>query len=314
MIGCAALSPLVAHSQASDKFPSSAVTIVVPFPAGGSTDFVARTVARLLAESWKVPVVVENKVGAGGNIGTDFVARAPANGLTILLGAVSSVTNPALYKTPSHVPRQLVPVGVGVNAQLVTVARNDLNARDLPSLVALSNSQAGGLNAASAGAGTLSHLGLELLEATHKAKINHVPYKGSAPALTDVAGGQVDILIDTITSSATMIASGKVKPIAVHSSQRSPSLPGVPSYEEQGFQGMTFGAWNMFMVPTDTPADRMATIHDAISKAVQEPSVVKSFSDRGLDVIQLSPAAGLEFIRRDAQRWEKIIKDKNISL
>ena len=310
----AGLIPAIAMAQTTDRYPAGPITIIVPFPAGGSNDFVARTVARSLADAWKVPVVVENKVGAGGNIGADFVARAPANGLTILLGAVSTVTNPPLYKIAPYVPAMLVPIGVGVNSQLVTIARNDLAAKDIAGMIALSATQAGGLNAASAGAGTLSHLGLELLEANHKAKINHIPYKGSAPALSDVAGGQVDIMIDTISSAAPMIVGGKVKAIAVHSSQRSPLLPNVPSYDEQGIRGMSFGAWNMFMVPSATPADRVAALNEALTRIVRDPVVAKALADRGLDTIIQTPAVSQEFMRGDAQRWEKVIKDKNITL
>ncbi len=314
LAGVATLAPAIALSQAADKFPSSPVTIIVPFPAGGSTDFVARTVGRSLADIWKVPVVVENKVGAGGNIGADFVARSPANGLTILMGAVSTVTNPSLYKTAPYIPRVLVPIGVGVDSHLVTIARNDLPARDIAGMIALSATKPGGLNAASAGAGTLSHLGLELLGAEHKARINHIPYRGSAPALTDVAGGQVDIMIDTITSATPMITAGKVKALAVHSPQRNPALPGVPSYAEQGIAGMSFSAWNIFMVPAGTPADRVATLNEAMAAVVRDPAVVKSFAERGLDVIVQTPAASIESLRNDALRWEKVIKDKNVTL
>ena len=314
LLGMAPVRTLWAQAPAAAAFPAGPVTIVVPFPAGGSTDFVARTVAQSLAEAWKVPVVVENRVGAGGNIAADYVARAPANGQTILIGAVSTVTNPPLYKTPPYIPRVLLPVGVGVNSQLVTVARNDLPAKDMREVIALSASRPGGLNAASAGAGTLSHLGLELLDSDHKARINHVPYKGSAPALTDMVGGQVDIMIDTITSAAPMIAAGRVKALAVHSPRRSPALPNVPSYEEQGIRGMSFGAWNLFMVPEGTPADRIAALNAAMASVVRDPAVAKAFAERGLEVIVQTPAASLDFTRSDAQRWEKVIKDKNITL
>ena len=307
-------SPAMAQAPASEKFPSQTVTIVVPFPAGGSTDFFARTMAQALSDAWKVSVVVDNKVGAGGNVGADFVARSAANGYTIMVGAVSTVTNPPLYKVPTYVPRVLVPLGVGVSSPLVTVARNDLPAKDIPSMLALSQSTPNGLNAGSAGAGTLSHLGLALLESDHKGRINHIPYKGSTPALTDVMGGQVDIMIDTITSAGPIIASGKVKALAVHTPRRTSVLPGVPTYEEQGVKGMTFAAWNMFMAPAGTPADRIATLHAAMARIVRDPAVVKSMADRGLDLIVQTPAESLEFIRTDAQRWERVIKDKNISM
>lgn len=302
--------PAIASAQ--EQFPSSPVTIVVPFPPGGATDFVARTLAQSLSKEWKVPVIVENRAGAGGNIAADYVARAPATGNTILLGAVSIVTNPPLYKTAPYVPRVLTPVGVGVSAQLVTIARPDFPARDIPAMLALSATKP--LNGASAGAGTLSHLGLELLTANHKGQITHIPYKGSTPALTDVMGSQVDVMIDTVASSAPMIASGKVKALAVHTPRRSNVLPNVPTYEEQGLKDMSFGAWNVFFVPVGTPADRIATLNAAMARAVRDPATSKIFADRGLDSVVQSPAESLEFMRNDAQRWEKLVKDRNITL
>lgn len=314
LLAAACLAPAWAQQAAAGKFPSSTVTIVVPFPAGGATDFVARRVSQQLADAWKVPVVVENRVGAGGNIAADSVARAPADGHTILLGAVSMVTNPPLYKTASYIPRVLTPVGVGVNSQLVTITRPDLPAKDVAAVLALAKSRPQGLNGASAGAGTLSHLGLELLSSNHKAAITHIPYKGSAPALADVVGGQVDIMIDTVASARPLIASGKVKPVAVHGERRSEVLPDVPTYEEQGIRDMTFGAWNAFVVPSATPPDRVAALHAALAAVMKDPATVKALADRGLEPLVQSPAEGLAFMRREAQRWEKLIKDKNISL
>jgi tripartite-type tricarboxylate transporter receptor subunit TctC len=309
----AALALASPMSWAQERFPSSQVTIVVPFPAGGANDFVARAVGQSLAEAWKVPVVVENRVGAAGNIAAEHVARAPANGHTVLLAAVSVVTNPPLYKIPSFVPRVLTPIGAGVSSHLVTIARSDFPARDVPAMLALASTGAG-LNAASAGAGTLSHLGLELLASDHKVKLAHIPYKGSAPALNDVMGAQVDIMIDTIATAAPLIASGKVKALAVHSPRRSSVLPNVPTYEEQGVGGMTFSAWNQFLVPSGTPADRVMSLNAAFARAMREPAVAKALGDRGLDVILQSPAETLEFMRSDAARWEKVIRERNVSL
>ena len=160
----------------------------------------------------------------------------------------------------------------------------------------------------------LSHLGLELLAANHKGQIVHVPYKGSTPALADIMGGQVDIMIDTITSAAPLIASGKVKPIAVHSPRRSPVLPNVPTYEEQGIKGMNFGAWNIFVVPAATPADRVNALHAALARVMRDPAIGKALAERGLDVIVQPPSESLDFMRNDGQRWEKLIRDKNITL
>lgn len=309
----AALTPLGVLAQTAERFPSSQVTIVVPFPAGGSNDIVARAAAQVLSETWKVPVVVENRAGAAGNIGADHVAKAPPTGHTLMLGAVSMVTNPPMYRIAPFVPRALVPVGVGVNVPLVTVARPDLPVTDVASLIALASTRPGGLNAASAGAGTLSHLGAELLESDHKAKINHVPYRGSAPALTDVAGGQADILVDTVASALPMIQSGRVKAVAVHSPKRQAQLPNVPSYEEQGYKSLSFAAWNMFMVPQGTPADRIATLQAALARVLTDPAMVKSLNDRGIEPFVMTPAAALDFMLAEAQRWGKVIRDKNIT-
>lgn len=305
--------PTGASAQSGERFPSSTVTIVVPFPAGGSNDIVARMVAPLLAESWKVPVVVENRAGAAGNIGAEHVAKAPANGHTLMLGAVSMVTAPVMFKIPPFVPRSLVPVGVGVSSHLVMVARPDLPVTDVASLIALAASRPGGLNAASAGAGTLSHLGAELLETDYKARINHVPYRGSAPALTDVAGGQADILVDTVASALPMIQSGRVKALAVHSPRRQAQLPAVPSFEELGYKGLSFAAWNMFVVPEGTPPDRIAALHAALGRVMTDPAVAKSLQERGIEPFVMTPAASLDFVRAEAQRWEKVIREKNIT-
>lgn len=301
-------------SPMAERFPAQAVTIVVPFPPGGSTDYVARTLGQALAEAWKVPVLVENRAGAAGNLGADHVARAPATGHTIMLGAVSMVTNPPLYRLAPYVPRVLIPIGVGVTAPLVTVARSDLPVKDIPALIALSRERAQGLNAASAGAGTLSHLGLEVLVADHKARLQHVPYKGSGPALTDLMGGQVDLLIDTVTSATSAIAAGKVKALAVHAPNRLAVLPEVPTFDEQGVRGMNLSAWNIFVVPAGTPIDRVTALHAALAQAIRDPVIAKALAERGLESIIQSPTESLESIGAEAQRWERVIRERGITL
>jgi tripartite-type tricarboxylate transporter receptor subunit TctC len=312
LLAAALWAPLV-QAQGAERFPSATVTIVVPFPPGGSNDIVARMVAQSLAETWKLPVLVENRAGAAGNIGADYVAKAPANGHMMMLGAVSMVTAPAMYGVPPFVPRSLVPVGVGVSVPLVMVARPDLPASDVASLAALAARNPGGLNAASAGAGTLSHLGVELLESDRKVKINHIAYRGSAPALTDIAGGHADILVDTVASALPMIQAGRVKAIAVHSPGRQAQLPNVPSFEEMGLRSLTFAAWNMFVVPAATPADRIATLHAALARIAEDPAFARSLQERGIEPFVMTPAASLEFMRAEAQRWETVIRDKKIT-
>lgn len=304
---------LATVAMAQERFPSSTVAIVVPFPPGGATDYVARSVGNVLAEAWKVPVVVENRVGAAGNIAADFVARAPANGQTIMLGAASMVVNPPLYKIAPYIPRQLVPIGIGVTSYLVTIGRSDLAVKDMAALLALPATRQGQLNGASAGTGTLSHLGLEMLAAAQKIKLNHIPYKGSAPAVVDVMGGRVDVMIDTIASAAPAINSGKVKALGVHTEKRVAALPGAPTYDEQGLRGMNFSTWNIFVVPAATPPERIAALHAAFSKAIQEPAIAKSIADRGMDLVLQTPKESLEFMAGEAARWEAVVRERNLS-
>jgi tripartite-type tricarboxylate transporter receptor subunit TctC len=310
---CALLAAAASALSAPAQFPSGPVTIVVPFPPGGATDYVARQVGQALATTWKVPVIVDNKAGAAGNIAAEAVARSAPDGHTLMLGAVSLVTNPALYKIPVFVPRVLTPLGVGVESQLVTIARVALPANDYRSLLSLAASKPGVLNGASAGSGTLSHLGLEELQAQHKLSIGHVPYKGSAPALNDIVGGQVDLMIDTVASAGPLIAAGKVKALAVHTRRRTAALPEVPTTDELGVRGMTFGAWNLFVVPSATPPERIALLNSALAKVMREPSVSRALNDRGLDIIAQRPAESLQFMLTEAGRWEKLIKAKGIA-
>ena len=309
--------PLVAGAgtaaRAQDKFPSRSMRIVVPFPVG-TTDYVARLIGQKLGEQMGATIVVENKTGASGNIAADFVANAPADGYTLLLGAVSVVTNPALMARPAYVPTQLVPLGVGIDSRLVLVARTDFPARDLAGLVKAAADKPGEVIAASPGVATLPHLGIEMLATQARVKFNHVPYRGSALAIADIIAGRVDWVIDALVSAKPYISSGKVRALAVLTPKRIPSLPDVPTAGEQGFKFLEFSAWNGFMVAAGTSPALVQTLHEALARAIQAPEVSNALMERSLDPVVLSPATYLDFVLRESKRWSQVIKDANVTV
>jgi tripartite-type tricarboxylate transporter receptor subunit TctC len=275
---------------------------------------VARLVGQRLGEQTGQTVIVDNRTGASGDIAASAVARAAPDGDTLLLAPVSLVTNPVVTGKPGFFPTQLVPLGVGIEAQLVTVKRKTLDATDIKGLLALARSDAGKLNAASAGVATLSHLGIELLGSPNGVRFNHIPYRGSVPAMTDTIAGQTDIMIETIFNAMPYISAGKVTPLAVHSSTRNPLLPDTPTYAEQGFKAMEFSAWNTFMVPAGTPPATRQRLHDALAKAMAPRDVTAALLSRGITPVVQTPEASEAFIKGEAARWGKVIKDANVTL
>ncbi len=299
--------------RAQDKFPSRPIRITVPFPVG-TTDYVGRLIGQKLGEQMGATVVVENKTGASGNIAADIVANAPADGYNLLLGAVSVVTNPALMGKPAYVPSQLVPLGVGIDSHLVLLARLDFPARDLAGLVKAAADRPGAVNAASPGVATLPHLGVEMLATQAHVKFNHVPYRGSSLAMTDILAGRVDWVIDSLASAKPFLSSGKVRALAVLTPKRVSSLPDVPTAGEQGFKFLEFSAWNGFMVAAGTSSAIVQTLHEALARAIQAPETSKALMERDLDPVVMSPGAYLEFMQRESKRWSQVIKDANVTV
>lgn len=313
-MGSGALCALGASAQEGFPLAGRQLRITVPFPPGAATDSTARFISQKAGELAQLGVVVENKTGASGNIAADQVAKQPADGYHLLCGAVSIVTAPVLYERAGYVPDQLTPVGVGTDSHLILVARASLAINNLKDMVAASAAASGGLNAASAGAGTLSHLGWEILRAETRVSFNHIPYRGSGPALTDVMGGQADVMIDSVVSAAPHIASGKLKALAVLTPKRLPGLPQVPTATEQGFASLQYSAWNAFFVPSQTPAAVVQALNVLLSRAVQHPEVSKALQERALDPVVMTPAAYLAFAQQEAQRWSRVIKAGNVKI
>lgn len=290
-------------------WPSRPITIVVPFAPGGATDITARAYGKHLEGALGQPVVIESKPGAGGNLGAQFVKAAPADGHTIMLGASFLTVNPALYANAGFdTLRDFRPLGSGVEAPVVLITKRDLPATSTRELIALAKSRPGALNAASPGAGTLSHIALVLLNQREGLQIAHIPYRGSAPAKTDVVSGQVDMMFDTVASSLPQIREGQVKALAVTTAQRVASLPDTPTMEQSGVKDFVVVPWNVFFVRQGTPQPIVDRLARELAAFAAMPSTKAFFAERGLDVISVSPAAFAERVARESREFGEMVR------
>jgi tripartite-type tricarboxylate transporter receptor subunit TctC len=295
--------------QAQDVFPSKPIKLVVPYPPGGPTDIVARLVGQKLGEQMGQTVVVENKAGAGGNLGAESVARSPADGYTLLVATTAHAINPSLFKKLNYeLLKDFVPVSQLTSGPLVIVASPALPAKNVAELVALAKSKPGALNYASSGNGQSTHLSAELFSAMAGVKMNHVPYKGSAPALTDVMGGQADLMFDTMLSAMPHVKAGKLKALAVTSAQRSPAAPDLPTVTEGGLAGYEAIAWNGLLAPAGTPPAVLAKLSAELKKALETPALRERFDAQGFAAAWSAPAAFDGFLRAEVDKWGKTVK------
>jgi tripartite-type tricarboxylate transporter receptor subunit TctC len=297
----------VAHAQA---WPQKPVTIVVPWPAGGPSDIAARPVAKGLQEALGQPFVIDNRGGAGGNIGSALVAKGPADGYTILVtSSAPIVINPSVYKQmPFNPATDLTPVTNLLRVPLVLVAHPSVPAKNLKELMAHVKSQQGKFQYASSGNGTPQHLTGELFKTVGKLDMVHVPYKGSAPAINDVIGGHAPIMFDSTIAILPFIKSGKVKPIAITSAKRSPELPDVPTFAEAGLPGVESYAWYGMFVPVKTPKDIVDRLNAAAVNYMKKPEFQKILKDTGSDFVGDTPANFAAFTKAEAEKWGKVAK------
>lgn len=304
-VACALL-PLAAGAQA--PFPSKPVTIIVPNAPGGAVDILARLMEKQLSEIWKQPVIVVYKAGAGTVIGTDFVAKAPADGHTIGLVVTSHVINPSLRKTmPFDTLKDLAGVSMLATSPIVLTASPKLPANNLKELIALAKEKPGRLSYASPGSGSSMHLGAELLKTTADIDMLHTPYKGAGGAYPDVIAGRVDVLVDPLFSSLPHIKSGMLKPIAIMSPRRSPIAPTLPTFAETlpGFSvESVFGA----VVASATPRDVINKISVDMNKVLQSEETSRRMADIGLTPIGSTPAEFDAFIKAEIPKWAKVVK------
>ncbi len=306
------------HAQAqvaASAYPARPVKVIVPYPPGGPTDIVARVVFQQVSDSTGQQFVVENRAGAGGNIGAEAVARAPADGYTLLVATTAHAINMSLFKSLNYdVLKDFAPVTLLTQGPLVLVATANFPAASVRELIALAKAKPNTLNFASSGNGQSTHLSAELFNTMAGIKLAHVPYKGSAPALTDVIGGQVPLMFDTMLSAMPFVKAGKLKALAVTSSQRSPAAPELPTVAESGLPGYEVVAWNGLLAPAGTPKPVIDRLSDELSKAMAVPQVREKFSVQGFAASWDSPEQFGRFLRSEVAKWAKTVKASGASL
>ncbi len=313
LLQCAA--PLAWAQAPAAGFPERPVKIVVPFAPGAGTDAMGRLVALKLGELMGGTFLVENKAGASGAIGTQYVAQQPADGYTLLLVASPFTTVAASLPSAGYDPlRQFTPVGMIASGPLVWVANASLPANNMRELVALAKRKPGALNYGSAGAGGVNHLVLELLKSKTGTFITHIPYRGVAPATMDMIAGQVQLVTGTIPALLPFIKDGRVKPLAVTSAKRSSALPDVPSMTEAGYPGIDVVNYFALMAPAGTPAAVVDKLNQAINKLVVLPEVVARFKADAVEAAPGSPALLGHFIEADYRAWRNVVSTQNLKI
>lgn len=291
-------------------YPIKPVRLIVPMAAGGNGDIIARLMGQDLTVALGQPVLIENKPGAGGNIGADAVAKSPADGYTLVLGAVGThAINASLYKKmPYDIQRDFVPVTMMAAVPNVLVVHPSLPVHSVQELIAYGRKNPGRLNFASSGAGSSIHLSGEMFKSMTGVDMAHVAYKGSAPALTDLVGGQVQLMFDNLPTSLTHIQAGRLRALAVTSLERSPSLPAVPTLAESGLPGFEAGSWFGILAPAGTPRDVVATLDRDIQKSLATPEMKKKLIDRGFQPIVKGPEPFAKYIGQEIKKWDRIVK------
>ena len=316
---CAAALCLVAQMGAAHAadYPDKPIRLVVPFPAGGATDLMARTLGQKLAERLGKSVVIDNRAGAGGSIGAEAVATAAPDGYTLLFATMGSLTiNPNLYKSLRYDPvKSFVPITLTHSTSNLLVVHPDVPARSVAELIAQARSKPGELTFASAGNGTTSHLSGELFKSLAKVDLTHVPYKGTAPAMTDFLGGRISMMFDTTSNFVDYVKTGKLRALGLTGNKRSAALPDVPTIAQTpGMGGYEMTLWLGVLAPAGTPQDIVTRLHREIGAAMSGPEMAKQMADAGIEVRLSSPQEFAGLIKSDLAKWAGVVKSAGIRL
>jgi tripartite-type tricarboxylate transporter receptor subunit TctC len=307
------LCSMAIHAQ---TYPTKPLRMVVPFPPGGTTDILGRVAAQKLSEALGQQVIVDNRPGAGGNIGTELVAKSPPDGYTLLTDPGSTLTiNPSLFaKLPFDSLKDFAPVTILAAVPNLLVVHPSLPVRNVKELIALAKAKPGQLNYASSGAGQSTHLSMELFKSMARVSMVHVAYKGSSPAITDLLGGHVLLMFDNMPSALPHAKAGKLRGIAVSTARRSPVTPDVPTVAESGLPGFEVSVWFAVLAPAATPREIVERLNGILVKALQSPDVRERLSSQGAEPIGDTPADFTAVMKRDLVKWAKVVKDANIKL
>jgi tripartite-type tricarboxylate transporter receptor subunit TctC len=300
----------------AQNYPTKPVTIVVPFAAGGTTDILARIIGQALTAELGQSVIVDNRAGAGGNIGGALVAKSPADGYTLFMGTVGThAINASLYKKMPFDPvKDFAPLTRVANVPNLLVANPNQPFKTVKDLIAYAKANPGKVNFGSSGNGSSIHLSGELFKSLAKVDMVHVPYKGSAPAVTDLLGNQIAIMFDNMPSAIQHVRSGKLVPIAVTTAKRSPELPNVPTIAEAGVPGYEATSWFGLFAPANTPAPLVAQLNKAIVKVLAQPEVKKKINEQGAETYSETPEQFAAFIQAESAKWGKVVKESGASL
>lgn len=305
---CAALLIQVTSAVSADAWPFKVVKLVVPYPPGGSTDVTARVVAESLRPELGWPVVIENKGGAGANIGADYVAKSPADGYTLLMATSTHATNPSLYKSlPYDFVRDFVPVSQIAFIPNVLVVNPGVPVNRLGEFINYVKEGTRKLNYGSAGSGSSQHLSGALFNSMVGGNMEHVAYKGGAPATTDLVGGQIQVLFAPLVEVLSFIKAGKIKALGITTKQRSPLLPDVPVIGEV-LPGYEVALWNGILAPAGTPGDRVNKLNAAIVKVLGQPDIRKRLAEMGSEPVGSSPVEFRQFIATETEKWKALVK------
>jgi tripartite-type tricarboxylate transporter receptor subunit TctC len=292
------------------KYPSKPVKLIVPVPPGSGTDLIARTLGAKMSANMGVPFIVENRGGASAAIGTDLLAKSPPDGYTIMMGYTVHATNPIFNsKLPYDTLKDTAPIAYVCYIPLVLDVHPSVQANSVQELIAFARANPGKLSYASGGAGAGAHLSGELFRLLTRTDIVHVPYKGNAPAVADLLGGQVHMMFDIVTTSLPLIRSGKLKALAVTSAKRSSLAPELPTMIEAGLPGFETTGWYMLLAPAGMPKDVLATLNAEVNRAIKDPEVGAKLGSQGVEWVGGTPEQADAFLRAEMARWAKIAKE-----
>jgi tripartite-type tricarboxylate transporter receptor subunit TctC len=307
-----------AHVQVSSKgpaYPSRPIRLIVPFAPGGSNDIMARLVGQRFSESMGAQVVVDNRAGGSGIIGTDIAAKAAPDGYTLLMMSLTFAVNPSLFrKLPYDTERDLIPVTLVASAPLMLVVHPSIPAKSVQEFLAYAKGNPGKLNFGSGGPGTTPHLAGEMLKMMARVQMTHIPYKGGGPALTDLMGGQIQFMLENIPSTLPLAKSGKLRALAVSGLKRSSLVPDLPTLDEAGLKGYEIVGWNGLFLPVGTPRPIVIRIYQETSKALAQPEMKERLATMGAEGVGSSPDEFRAFVKAEIAKWAQVVKEAGLKV